>query len=98
MKKIFVVILLLIISCSKSDVDNKSKENYSGFTFYEGLSTNYIEHGGLKREYLLYIPNNTDNRQNLPVIFNFHGYGSQAVHFFNQTDMIEIADKNAAVR
>ena len=97
MKKIFVVILLLIISCSKSEVDNKSKQNYSGFAFYEGLSTNYIQHGGLSREYLLYIPNNIDNRQNLPVIFNFHGYLGQASQFFSQTDLVEIADNNGVI-
>jgi len=97
--KIFVIILLLIISCSKSDsdVDNKSKENYSGFNFYEGLSTNYIQHDGLRREYLLYIPNNIDNRQNLPVIFNFHGYLGQASQFFSQTDLVDIADNNGVV-
>ena len=97
MKKIFIVILLLIISCSKSEVDNKSKDNYSGFAFYEGLSTNYIQHGGLSREYLLYIPNNIDNRQNLPVIFNFHGYLGQASQFFSQTDLVEIADNNLSL-
>ena len=94
MKNIFVVTLLLILSCSKSDVDSKSKDNYSGFVFYEGLSNNYIQHGGLKREYLLYIPPNLNNRENLPVIFNFHGYGDQALQFFNQTDLIEISDNN----
>ena len=97
MKNIFVVTLLLILSCSKSDVDSKSKDNYSGFVFYEGLSTNYIQHGGLKREYLLYIPPNLNNRENLPVIFNFHGYGDQALQFFNQTDLIEISDNNGVV-
>ncbi|MBL6604235.1 MAG: hypothetical protein ISQ43_03760 [Flavobacteriaceae bacterium] len=97
MKKIFVVALLLILSCSKSDVDNKSKDNYSGFTFYEGLSTNYIQYGGLNREYLLYIPPNLNNPKYLPVIFNFHGYGGQALQFFNQTDLTEISDNNGVV-
>ena len=97
MKRIFVVMLLLILSCSKSEVDNKSKNDYSNFTFYEGLSTNYIQHGGSSREYLLYIPSNIGNRKNLPVIFNFHGYFGQAVQFFNQTDLVEIADNNGVV-
>ena len=89
--------LLLILSCSKSGVDNKSKNDYSNFTFYEGLSTNYIQHGGSSREYLLYIPSNIGNRKNLPVIFNFHGYFGQAVQFFNQTDLVEIADNNGVI-
>ena len=101
MKKIFVVMLILIFSCSKSEGDNKSVDNkskdYFDFTFYEGVSTNYIQHGGLSREYLLYIPSNIDNLKNLPVIFNFHGYLGQAVQFFNQTDLVEIADNNGVV-
>ena len=97
MKKIFVVIFLLLISCSKSEVDNKTKDKYFDFTFFEGVSTNFIEHNGLNREYLLYIPPNIDNRENLPVIFNFHGYLGQAEQFFNQTDLVEIANNNSVV-
>ena len=85
MKKIFVVMLILILSCSKSEVDNKSVNNkskdYFDFTFYEGVSTNYIRHGGLSREYLLYIPSNINNLKNLPVIFNFHGYLDKQYNF-----------------
>ena len=95
MKKIFVVIFLLLISCSKSEFDNKTKDRYSDFTLFEGVSTNFLEHSGLNREYLLYIPPNIDNRENLPVIFNFHGYQGQAEQFFNQTDLVEIANNHS---
>ena len=97
MKKIFVAVFLLLLSCSKSEFDNKTKDKYSDFTFFEGVSTNFIEHSGLNREYLLYIPPNIDNRENLPVIFNFHGYQGQAEQFFNRTDLVEIADNNGVV-
>ena len=97
MKKIFVGIFLLLLSCSKSEFDNKTKDKYFDFTFFEGVSTNFIEHNGLNREYLLYIPPNIDNRENLPVIFNFHGYLGQAEQFFNQTDLVEIANNNSVV-
>ena len=97
MRNIFVVIFLLLISCSKSEFDYKTKDKYSDFTLFEGVSTNFIEHSGLNREYLLYIPPNIDNRENLPVIFNFHGYQGQAEQFFNQTDLVEIADNNGVV-
>ena len=97
MKKIFIGVFLLLLSCSKSEFDNKTNDKYSDFTFFEGVSTNFIEHSGLNREYLLYIPPNIDNRENLPVIFNFHGYLGQAEQFFNQTDLVEIADNNGVV-
>ena len=97
MRNIFVVIFLLLISCSKSEFDYKTKDKYSDFTLFEGVSNNFIDHSGLNREYLLYIPPNIDNRENLPVIFNFHGYQGQAEQFFNQTDLVEIADNNGVV-
>ena len=97
MKKIFIGVFLLLLSCSKSEFDNKTKDKYSDFTFFEGVSTNFIEHSGLNREYLLYIPPNIDNSENLPIIFNFHGYQGQAEQFFNQTDLVEIADNNGVV-
>ena len=97
MRIIFVVIFLLLISCSKSEFDYKTKDKYSDFGLFEGVSTNFIEHSGLNREYLSYIPPNIDNRENLPVIFNFHGYQGQAEQFFNQTDLVEIADNNGVV-
>ena len=97
MKKIFIGVFLLLLSCSKSEFDNKTNDKYSDFTFFEGVSTNFIEHSGLNREYLLYIPPNIDNSENLPIIFNFHGYQGQAEQFFNQTDLVEIADNNGVV-
>ena len=93
--------LLIILSCSKSEVDYKSVNNkskdYFDFTFYEGVSTNYIQHGGLSMEYLLYIPSNIDTLKNLPVIFNFHGYSGQADGFYNMTDLVGIANENGVV-
>lgn len=96
MRQIFIIIFLLFISCSKSE---ESSDNFPDFNFefYEGLSSYKIQYSGLNREFLLYIPSNIENRKNLPVIFNYHGYGSQAVQFFNQTDMVEIADNNQVV-
>ena len=60
MKKIFVVIFLLLISCSKSEVDNKTKDNYFGFTLFEGVSVNFIEHSGLNSCLLYTSPSPRD--------------------------------------
>jgi len=37
-----------------------------------------MEHGGLEREYLMYIPETYTGETTVPVVFNFHGYGSDA--------------------
>ena len=105
------VVLLLIFSCSRSDInssekeynktgtsyESKAKSNYNYFTLYEGQATYSITHLGLDREYTIYIPPSIESRTNLPVIFNFHGYQGQAYNFFNRTDLIDIADENGVV-
>ena len=112
MRFIFLsVVLLLIFSCSRSDInssekeynktgtsyESKAKSNYNYFTLYEGQATYSITHLGLDREYTIYIPPSIESRTNLPVIFNFHGYQGQAYNFFNRTDLIDIADENGVV-
>tara|TARA_B100001109_G_scaffold213401_1_gene181786 strand:- start:185 stop:1159 length:975 start_codon:yes stop_codon:yes gene_type:complete len=107
MRFIFILIFLLIISCNKDDSDifekksedfNSSvKDNSNRFTFYEGQANYSLNHNGLDREYILYIPPNIESRTNLPVIFNFHGYQGRANQFFNMTDLIDIANENGVV-
>ena len=107
MRFIFISIFLLIISCNKDDSDifekksedfNSSvKDNSNRFTFYEGQANYILNHNGLDREYILYIPPNIESRTNLPVIFNFHGYQGRANQFFNMTDLIDIANENGVV-
>ena len=37
-----------------------------------------IEHDGLQREYILYVPSSYTVNQSVPLLFNFHGYTSNA--------------------
>ena len=107
MRFIFISIFLLIISCTKDDTgiseknsedfNSSLKDSFNRFIFYEGQATYSINHNGLDREYILYIPPNIESRTNLPVIFNFHGYQGRANQFFNMTDLIKIADENGVV-
>jgi len=107
MRFIFISVFLLILSCTKDDTgiseknsddfNSSLKEDFNRFIFYEGQATYSINHNGLDREYILYIPPNIESRTNLPVIFNFHGYQGRANQFFNMTDLIEIANENGVV-
>ncbi len=100
MRVSFILIFILIFGCTKSDSDldeKLSKEGSDNFEYYEGLSSYNIQHDGLNREYLLYIPPNIQSRTNLPVIFNFHGYSGQADQFYNMTNLVDIANENGVV-
>lgn len=44
------------------------------------------------REYLLYIPNSYDGTSDIPLLFNFHGFGGEASEYMNYADMRSLAE------
>ncbi len=53
-----------------------------------------LEHDGLQRQYLLYIPSTYTGLQEVPLVINFHGYGSNAFEQLNYGDFRLLAEKN----
>ena len=51
-----------------------------------------ILHDGLQREYILYIPDSYSPNESTPLLFNFHGYQSNAFEQMNYGDFRPIAD------
>lgn len=54
--------------------------------------TTSITHGGLQREYILYVPANYTGTEAVPLLFNFHGYTSNAQEQMFYGDFRAIAD------
>lgn len=51
-----------------------------------------IIHNGLQRDYILYVPENYTADNAVPLVFNFHGYTSNANEQMNYGDFRSIAD------
>ena len=51
-----------------------------------------IIHDGIQRDYILYIPAIYDGSEDLPLVLNFHGYGSNANQQMFYGDFRDIAD------
>ena len=51
-----------------------------------------ITHNGGQRDYILYVPANYNSSVAVPLIFNFHGYTSNANEQMNYGDFRSIAD------
>jgi len=51
-----------------------------------------ITHDGLQRDYILYIPASYTGSTEVPLVFNFHGYGSNATQQMWYGDFRSIAD------
>ena len=51
-----------------------------------------ITHDGIQRNYILYIPEIYDGNTAVPLILNFHGFGSNATQQMFYGDFRDIAD------
>ncbi len=46
-----------------------------------------LEHDGVTREYIVYVPDSYDPGSKVPLLFNFHGFGGDAKEFMQYADM-----------
>ena len=100
------VVLLIISSCGGSS--SNVMENDSSIpgndlnpvnetcldTSRNGVDKCDLTHDNRNRFYYLYVPDNLDTNQSIPILFAFHGYGSSALRHLGYTNYIPIADRN----
>ena len=69
------------------------KLTFSGTEILPGTtSTQTINHDGLERQYLMYVPNSFAGQSKFPMMINFHGYGGNASEHMAYADMRSLAD------
>ncbi len=56
-----------------------------------------LTHDGIDREYIMYIPESYDENEPAPLVFNFHGYGSNAGQQAFYGDFRAIADTSGFI-
>lgn len=64
----------------------------SSLSFSQMTVTNSFMHGGVSRTYIVYVPANYSPATPVPVLFNFHGYSSNASQQLFYGDFRAIAD------
>ena len=62
------------------------------FAFSQQTINGSLTHDGLDREYIMYIPESYDENEPAPLVFNFHGFGSNASQQEFYGDFRAIAD------
>lgn len=86
-RKIFctLALFLLVYACEESGDIKKDpgKSNPDAET---------ILHDGETREYILHVPDSYDGTSELPLLFNFHGFGGIASEYMNEADMRPLAE------
>lgn len=94
MKKtiLFIAVLITILTgCGKDDNSNNSDSCYSN------TNAQTLVHDGLNREYILYIPNSYDGTSAVPLMLNFHGFGSSASDYMQDADMRSLAETDTFI-
>lgn len=86
------LIILFIIMAFGSCFPEKAKESC-----FDNKNAETILHDGLMREYILYIPESYDGSREVPLLFNFHGFGGSAEDFMTYADMRPIAEKDTFI-
>lgn len=74
-------------SAITSNLTNQAKGTINGEIIYNEI----------KREFILYIPSSYNSNKKQPLVFNFHGYGSNANEQMNYGDLRAQADANGFV-
>lgn len=56
-----------------------------------------IQHDDLERSYILYVPENYDGLDEVPLVFNFHGYSSNASQQMNYGDFRALSNEHGFI-
>ena len=83
---LFIILFFSLLSCN-----NKEIETSEG-TQIIGLSQRSIVHDGIRRTYILYVPESYSENTQLPLMLNFHGFGGSAAAHLISADMRPLAE------
>jgi len=67
------------------------------FSFSQDVILDTIQHDGLDRDFILNIPTSYDGSEAMPVIFNFHGFGSNSTQQMFYGDFRSIAESEGII-
>lgn len=62
-----------------------------------GIIHGTLPHGGLQREYILYVPESYTGEEAVPLLLNFHGYTSGAYDQMEYGDFRPLADRDGFI-
>ena len=93
-----ILIIFILFSCGSGNSEEEANITPSQPKVVDidpheiGTLERTIFHEGLLRNFILYVPESYDRNTATPMVFNFHGYGSNAEQQMNYGDFRSIAD------
>ncbi len=97
-KKLIILMMVLCLSiflfgCTKISENETLKDNENGFVFGPGDYKFDINQNNLERYYLVHVPKSYDGMSQVPVIFVFHGGGSNTTNVKKTSEFDSLSDK-----
>ncbi len=80
-----VALCLGALACSDDSIDNPYEELPSDLS--PGTFVVSLEHDGLDREAVVFVPESYSAEADTPLVLNFHGFGGVASHHMEDADM-----------
>lgn len=97
---LLVIVVALVSSCGASREERREARKRSqteaqeaGTATTGGAQRFAIEVGGLRREYLLYVPSNYDGSRPVPLVMMFHGGGGSGERSMEETGWAKKAEQ-----
>lgn len=90
---LFFLLPLIFIACFSGNEVMVEKTAVPPTPIQTGLLNQTLTHDGLEREYLLYVPTSYTGETAVPLLFNFHGYTSNANSQLGYADFRSMADR-----
>ena len=85
---------LIMLCAAGCDSGADKKPSQPGAT---GTIHGTIQHGGVQREYILYVPGTYTQDNAWPLVLNYHGYGSNAAEQMEYGDFRPLADQESFI-
>lgn len=93
---LLLILLTFLVACS-SEPEQPQTMTEAPQEPTTGILVKNILHDGVQREYVLYVPSSYKSEQEVPLLFNFHGYTSNAGEQMQYGDFRQIADREGFI-
>ena len=82
---LFTILIFTLFSCENENSDSNELDPAEEVQIELGKTNQTIEHNGITRTYVQYVPNSYNHENPTPLVINFHGNGGDAQAYADST-------------
>ena len=82
---LLTILFFTLLSCGDENSDSNDVDPVEEVQIELGKTNQTIEHNGITRTYVQYVPNSYNHENPTPLVINFHGNGGDAQAYADST-------------